>query len=99
IHDIAETFFREYKSCSANKPFSQIQAKRAVNRGKNRCLNSLPFDHNRVQLRRRGDFQTDYINASFVDGYIRRKAYICAQSPFNAATASDFWAMVDQCGV
>ncbi|VDN96921.1 unnamed protein product [Rodentolepis nana] len=99
IHDIAETFFREYKSFSVNKLLSQTHAKQAVNREKNRCPNSLPFDHNRVQLHRRGQFQTDYINASFVDGYMRRKAYICAQSPFNASTASDFWAMIDQCGV
>lgn len=86
-------------SYSMNKPLSQTHAKRVLNRSKNRCFYSLPFDHNRVQLQRRSATQTDYINASFVDGYIRRKAYICAQSPFNAATASDFWAMVYQCNV
>ncbi|KAM7532793.1 hypothetical protein Aperf_G00000129368 [Anoplocephala perfoliata] len=99
IQEIAETFFREYKSLPVNKALPQVQAKRAVNRGKNRCLYSLPYDHNRVQIHRRGDSQTDYINASYISGYLRRKAYICAQSPFNAVTASDFWALIEQCGV
>ncbi|KAL5108905.1 Receptor-type tyrosine-protein phosphatase zeta [Taenia crassiceps] len=102
LREIAETFFREYKSLPVNKALPQIQARRAVNRGKNRCIESLPFDHNRVQLRRHcgmGDCQTDYINASYVDSYLRRRVYICAQSPFNAVTASDFWSMVVQCNV
>ncbi|KAH9284429.1 Receptor-type tyrosine-protein phosphatase zeta [Echinococcus granulosus] len=102
LREIAETFFREYKSLPVNKALSQIQARRAVNRGKNRCLESLPFDHNRVHLRRHcemGDCQTDYINASYMDSYLRRRVYISAQSPFNAATASDFWTMVVQCNV
>lgn len=89
-------------SLPVNKGLPQIQAKRVANRGKNRCIESLPFDHNRVQLRRHcgmGDCQTDYINASYMDSYLRRRVYICAQSPFNAATASDFWSMVVQCNV
>ncbi|VDM21650.1 unnamed protein product [Hydatigera taeniaeformis] len=85
-----------------NKALPQIQARRAANRGKNRCMESLPFDHNRVQLRRHcgaDDCQTDYINASYMDSYLRRRVYICAQSPFNTATASDFWSMVVQCNI
>ncbi|KAL5970833.1 Receptor-type tyrosine-protein phosphatase zeta, partial [Taenia solium] len=102
LREIAETFFREYRSLPVNKALPQVQARRGVNRGKNRCIESLPFDHNRVQLKRHcgmGDSQTDYINASYVDSYLRRRVYICAQSPFNAATASDFWSMVVQCNV
>ena len=88
-------------SLPTNQSLPQVQAKRAVNRVKNRCSLCLPFDHNRVKLlRHTGDtYQTDYINASYVDSYLRRRAYIIAQSPFNAVTAGDFWAMVIQCNV
>ncbi|KAF8560538.1 hypothetical protein P879_11539, partial [Paragonimus westermani] len=67
------------------------------NRTKNRNQAVLPYDHNRVVLKRPMDsVETDYINASFVDSYLRRRAYITAQSPFDTPTACDFWLMVFQ---
>jgi len=58
----------------------------------------LAYDHSRVKLEGRdGSDQSDYINASYVPGYDRRrKAYIAAQSPFNERTICDFWLMAYQ---
>jgi len=56
------------------------------------------YDHSRVRLERPADSPlSDYINASYMAGYDRRrKAYIAAQSPFNETTICDFWLMVYQ---
>lgn len=68
-----------------------------MNQTKNRTQAALPYDHNRVPLiRSPHSSDTDYINASFVDGYMRRRAYIAAQSPFDTPTACDFWLMIFQ---
>nr|XP_023660932.1 receptor-type tyrosine-protein phosphatase C-like [Paramormyrops kingsleyae] len=52
----------------------------------------LPYDHNRVQMSSSAD-GSDYINASFIDGYKEAKKYIAAQGPKNE-TVTDFWRMV-----
>ncbi|TPP63867.1 Receptor-type tyrosine-protein phosphatase F, partial [Fasciola gigantica] len=70
------------------------EALSAVNISKNRMPQAVPFDSNRVQLCPiRGVDGSDYINASFVDGYQARKAFIACQSPM-VSTVEDFWRMV-----
>jgi len=59
--------------------------------GKNRYINILPFNDNRVCLTAGSD--SDYINASFVDGYRKEKSYIAAQGPMES-TVLDFWQMI-----
>ncbi|KAF6780423.1 hypothetical protein AHF37_00137 [Paragonimus kellicotti] len=64
------------------------------NRLKNRSAEILPFESNRVCLPLiRGLAGSDYINASFVDGYRRKRAYIATQTPL-PNTVDDFWRLI-----
>ncbi|KAF6775372.1 hypothetical protein AHF37_04898 [Paragonimus kellicotti] len=95
--DLADTFAREFASIPLGFKYVHNRGELKENRTKNRNQAVLPYDHNRVVLKRPMDsVETDYINASFVDGYLRRRAYITAQSPFDTPTACDFWLMVFQ---
>ena len=69
-------------------------ASQMVNKFKNRLANILPFDSTRVKLQPiRGVDGSDYINASFIDGYRFRNSYIASQAPL-AETTDDFWRML-----
>ncbi|KAF7238884.1 Receptor-type tyrosine-protein phosphatase H [Varanus komodoensis] len=73
---------------------SQHVAQRPENRAKNRYSNVLPYDHSRVQLSPRpGDPNSDYINASYIPGYVGEKEFIAAQGPL-PGTVFDFWRMI-----
>nr|XP_057914501.1 receptor-type tyrosine-protein phosphatase epsilon-like isoform X1 [Doryrhamphus excisus]XP_057914502.1 receptor-type tyrosine-protein phosphatase epsilon-like isoform X1 [Doryrhamphus excisus]XP_057914503.1 receptor-type tyrosine-protein phosphatase epsilon-like isoform X1 [Doryrhamphus excisus]XP_057914504.1 receptor-type tyrosine-protein phosphatase epsilon-like isoform X1 [Doryrhamphus excisus] len=65
-----------------------------ANMKKNRVLQIIPYDFNRVILSvKRGQEFTDYINASFIDGYRQKDYFIATQAPLSH-TAEDFWRMV-----
>ncbi|KJH51944.1 Protein-tyrosine phosphatase [Dictyocaulus viviparus] len=65
-----------------------------VNRHKNRQLAVLPYDSNRVVMQLIAGVEgSDYINASWVDGYRERCAYVATQCPLDQ-TIADFWRMV-----
>ncbi|XP_043109849.1 receptor-type tyrosine-protein phosphatase epsilon-like isoform X2 [Puntigrus tetrazona] len=65
-----------------------------ANMKKNRVLQIIPYDFNRVILSmKRGQEFTDYINASFIDGYRQKDYFIATQAPL-AHTVQDFWRMV-----
>ncbi|CAH8542393.1 unnamed protein product [Schistosoma turkestanicum] len=69
-------------------------AKQSVNLNKNRLVSIVPFDWNRVTLCSiRGVDGSDYINASLIDGYLKKNAYIACQGPM-ISTVEDFWRMV-----
>ncbi|KAL9950698.1 hypothetical protein ACROYT_G043239 [Oculina patagonica] len=71
-----------------------VAAFKPSNVNKNRFPNIAPLDTARVFLRS-SEPHKDYINASFVDDYRRRNAYILTQAPLNN-TVEDFWRMVSQ---
>ncbi|KAE8743781.1 hypothetical protein FOCC_FOCC009612 [Frankliniella occidentalis] len=67
-----------------------------ANRSKNRLAHAVPYDHSRVILSGVGSEPgADYINASFLDGYRGRHAYIATQGPL-AHTVAHFWRMLWQ---
>lgn len=71
-----------------------ITANLPCNKHKNRLVNVLPYESTRVCLQPiRGVEGSDYINASFIDGYRYRKAYIATQGPL-VDTVDDFWRML-----
>ena len=51
----------------------------------------FPDDYTRVRLK--SDSHEDYINANFIDGFHRPRAYIATQGPL-PSTFADFWQMV-----
>ncbi|XP_060933938.1 receptor-type tyrosine-protein phosphatase C-like isoform X2 [Limanda limanda] len=95
LADEARLFLAEFQSIP--RIFSRHsvkEAKKSSNVPKNRYVDILPYDYNRVQLTTgNGDAGCDYINASFIDGYKEAKKYIAAQGPKDE-TLGDFWRMV-----
>ncbi|XP_076834990.1 protein tyrosine phosphatase receptor type Eb isoform X1 [Brachyhypopomus gauderio] len=70
------------------------EASREENKDKNRYPNILPYDHSRVLLSHiDGHICSDYINASYIDGYREKNKFIAAQGP-KPETVADFWRMV-----
>ncbi|XP_046546673.1 receptor-type tyrosine-protein phosphatase mu-like [Haliotis rubra] len=65
------------------------------NKGKNRYKDILPFDTTRVPLEVEQEDDSDYINASYVDGYMDTARYVAAQGPLEE-TKNDFWRMIWQ---
>ncbi|XP_049591914.1 receptor-type tyrosine-protein phosphatase epsilon isoform X2 [Syngnathus scovelli] len=70
------------------------EASKEHNREKNRYPNILPYDHSRVVLSsHNGHLCSDYINASYIDGFRQKKKFIAAQGP-KLDTVADFWRMI-----
>ncbi|XP_036834358.1 protein tyrosine phosphatase receptor type Fa isoform X5 [Oncorhynchus mykiss] len=86
----------EFKKLANSKAHTSrfISANLPCNKFKNRLVNIMPFESTRVSLQPiRGVEGSDYINASFIDGYRQQKAYMATQGPL-AETTEDFWRML-----
>ncbi|XP_062411634.1 receptor-type tyrosine-protein phosphatase C [Sardina pilchardus] len=97
IADEGRLFLAEFQSIP--RIFSNYtvkEAKNPENQTKNRYVDILPYDYNRVQLSASGgggEACADYINASFIEGFKEQKKYIAAQGP-KEETMLDFWRMI-----
>ncbi|XP_060093334.1 receptor-type tyrosine-protein phosphatase delta isoform X31 [Heteronotia binoei] len=86
----------EFKRLASSKAHTSrfISANLPCNKFKNRLVNIMPYESTRICLQPiRGVEGSDYINASFIDGYRQQKAYIATQGPL-AETTEDFWRML-----
>ncbi|XP_041417368.1 receptor-type tyrosine-protein phosphatase F isoform X15 [Xenopus laevis] len=86
----------EFKLLANSKAHTSrfISANLPCNKFKNRLVNIMPYELSRVTLQPiRGVEGSDYINASFIDGYRQQKGYIATQGPL-AETTEDFWRML-----
>uniref|UniRef100_A0A8C8LTC9 Receptor-type tyrosine-protein phosphatase C n=1 Tax=Oncorhynchus tshawytscha TaxID=74940 RepID=A0A8C8LTC9_ONCTS len=95
IADEGRLFLQEFQSIPRIFSRNTVrEAKKSCNQPKNRYVDILPYDYNRVQLTSgNGETGCDYINASFIDGFKESKKYIAAQGP-KEETVGDFWRMV-----
>ncbi|XP_040001222.1 tyrosine-protein phosphatase non-receptor type 9 isoform X2 [Xiphias gladius] len=89
--------YQEYEEIRKEPPAGTFDySKKLSNQIKNRYSDVLCLDQSRVQLCQLSDEEdetSDYINASFMDGYKRSNAYIATQGPL-PKTFGDFWRMV-----
>ncbi|KAM4861601.1 receptor-type tyrosine-protein phosphatase C isoform 2-T2 [Thomomys bottae] len=95
IADEGRLFLAEFQSIP--RVFSKLSikdARKPFNLNKNRYVDILPYDYNRVELSEvNGDAGSNYINASYIDGFKEPRKYIAAQGPRDE-TVEDFWRMI-----
>uniref|UniRef100_A0A8C6WVW9 Tyrosine-protein phosphatase non-receptor type 9 n=1 Tax=Neogobius melanostomus TaxID=47308 RepID=A0A8C6WVW9_9GOBI len=85
---------QEYEELRKEPPPGTFNHSQAVyNQDKNRYGDVLCLDQTRVKLKLRRNERSDYVNASYMDGYKQKNAYIGTQGPLDR-TYGDFWRMV-----
>ncbi|XP_070564559.1 receptor-type tyrosine-protein phosphatase epsilon-like [Ptychodera flava] len=86
----------EYKLLPGEQVGSGEVSLTDINRQKNRFKNIVAYNHSRVVLQPLDDDpNSDYINASYINGYTKKKAYIATQGP-KTTTVNDLWRMIWQ---
>ncbi|XP_041436655.1 receptor-type tyrosine-protein phosphatase kappa isoform X3 [Xenopus laevis] len=85
---------KEYKELPSGPLYPCAAASSEQNKTKDRYKNVIPYDNCRVILRSNPS-GSDYINASYIDGYKEPKFFIATQGPL-PETLADFWHMVWQ---
>ncbi|XP_033636492.1 receptor-type tyrosine-protein phosphatase T-like [Asterias rubens] len=90
-------FLWDFKNLPDEVLYSCSVAKEEENKKKNRYANIIPYDDSRVILEKLANDPTssDYVNASYIDGFDAPKQYIATQGP-NTASVPDMWRLIWQ---
>ncbi|XP_064626454.1 receptor-type tyrosine-protein phosphatase T-like [Lineus longissimus] len=88
-------FKDEFEELPVGVVKSTKEAKKPENSALNRYKNIATYDHSRVILQPIGEEKSDYINASYIHGYDKEKAYIASQGPLPNSVAAT-WRMIWQ---
>ncbi|XP_071800431.1 receptor-type tyrosine-protein phosphatase T-like [Asterias amurensis] len=89
-------FLFDYENLPDSDRHSCERAKDDKNKEKNRYANIIPYDFSRVVLEKLPDEpDSDYVNASYMDGFNEPNKYIASQGP-NKASVCDMWRMIWQ---
>ncbi|XP_052763758.1 receptor-type tyrosine-protein phosphatase kappa-like [Mya arenaria] len=91
-----DAFSAEFEKFSSGLVKPYVESQKRENMSKNRYKGIYPYDDSRVKVTSSGG--SDYINASFIDGYKKPKQYIATLGPMSQQLDdfSLFWKMIWQ---
>ncbi|XP_052763599.1 receptor-type tyrosine-protein phosphatase alpha-like [Mya arenaria] len=91
-----EAYSEEFENFSRGLVKPYVESQKKENMSKNRYKGIYPYDDSRVKVR--GSGSSDYINASFINGYKKPKQYIATLGPMSNQLGdfSLFWRMIWQ---
>lgn len=85
-------------SADPDRRYTSMLSSNAVNASRNRYRDILPYDRNRVVIRKEEGNYYGYMNASHIDVPGAKTKFIAAQAPV-PITLEEWWSMIDDAGI